>query len=209
VDASLDAAPVEEPDDLSLPTELVTLLDGETTNLLAGTSPTVRFEVPENAVSVSVVIQGKPEGTYVLGAWRDAADHDLVPAGWAQEGQLGPSLCDSCNNRVAASEATFASIAPNNPKGVFAPGTHQIHVLGFTQDGFSLSPIDGQVRITVLAKVRERLPSRGVLHLNLHFTGAGGWDAASAATDPEVQGMLDEVRAIYAQASVELGEIRY
>ncbi|PIE18184.1 MAG: hypothetical protein CSA66_05020 [Proteobacteria bacterium] len=73
------------------------------------------------------------------------------------------------------------------------------------------TPAAGEVLVSVHAKIASAavVPDQGVLDLNLHFTGAGGWSATSARTDAEFQDLLDAVDTIYSQVGISLGELHY
>ena len=83
------------------------------------------FTVPENAVSVTISINGPTEGYVTLADWTDSTGFELVEAGWTNQ---DPTLCLSCNNRIASAEGAFAAIAPNNPSSQLTPG--RPHVFG-------------------------------------------------------------------------------
>lgn len=212
---------------------VVTLLEHEPVVLAAGTSMNLVVEVPDDVVSITVSVLGESDGMYGLAQWRGPDDTVLVTPGWLDGDQQG--ICLSCDNRIALSEGDFAALAPNNPSAVVTAGTHVLSVYGVRQppsgaggcgDGLCDSagfeqftcaqdcqpvPMSGDVFVSVHAKVIDggAVPDTGVLDLNLHFTGAKGWTAATAPTDPELQGLIESVRTLYGQVGIRLGAITY
>lgn len=196
----------------ALDDSIVILVDEQQVDIVDGVSlDTITFTVPDNAVSVGVVVDGAPETSYTLGSWIDGAGDTLVPNAWRSLDGAAPAICTVCDNRVVGSEAAFGALAPNNEDGEFAPGEHTITVLAYEIAGMMGAPeyVSSSARVTVYAKVLDAVPTSGVLDVNVHLTGAGGWTAESAENDPTLQAMLDEVRTIYAQVDLEIGEIRY
>ncbi|TNF35238.1 MAG: hypothetical protein EP329_06400 [Deltaproteobacteria bacterium] len=217
---------------------VVTLIDQQTVTLTAGESAPITVTVPEGVTSVTVSVLGDNDGMYGLASWTGPDDTVLVTDGWLDGDGAMQGLCLDCPNRVALSEGDFAAIAPNNPVPTLLPGTHTFVAFGMLPKEVSqnfqgpcgddectildqfqcpkdcaATPVEGDVLVSVHAKVAptETAPVSGVLNLNLHFTGAKGWSAATAPDDEELQDILDKVRAIYAQDSVQIriGEITY
>lgn len=233
-DASVDSAVGVDAPTTAVNPNVVTLLEHEPVVLTGGSSMNVVVEVPEDVVSITVSVLGESDGMYGLAQWRGPDDVALVTPGWLDAGgQTG--ICLDCDNRIALSEGDFAALAPNNPSAVVTAGAHVFSVYGVRQppngpggcgDGrcdaagfeqFTCAqdcqpvPLSGEVFVSVHAKVVTggEIPDTGVLDLNLHFTGAKGWTAATAPTDPELQGLLDSVRTLYSQVGIRLGEISY
>ena len=191
----------------------LTLLDTEL-EVVSGSSEPIAFTVPENTVSVLVTVEGDPENQLVLGSWTSTSQM-LVPPGWGADPENQAGLCLTCANRVTPSPGVTSAIAPNGPSALLEPGAHELTVRAFRLEGgfggFGATPVDADdtVRVTISAKVREEAPSTGVLNLNLHFTGAAGWTAENAPTDPTLQDVLAKVDAIYATVGIKLGTITY
>ena len=189
---------------------VVELLPSQVATLTQSVAGPFTFTVPENAVSVTISINGPTDGYVTLADWTDSTGFELVSAGWTNQ---DPTFCLSCNNRIASAEGAFAAIAPNNPSSQLTPGDHTFSVYGFKLEGglFSqeLLPLDGTVEIRVQAKVLPEVPETGILDMNLHFTGAQGLTAETAQTDSSFQATLDTVREIYAQVGIEIGNLTY
>lgn len=207
---------VERPDAPENTAVVETVLDYVPLDLLGGVSGGISFEVPENTVSVVVLAEGEQGISFTLHSWVDASGEPLVPTGWWDENPFepsAPSLCLGCANRPSASEGVFASLAPNNEASFVTPGTHSLSVLGYAIEGRGINAEivypDTQVNLTVLAKVMPELPDTGTLDLNLYFTGAGGWTAATATQDFAFLQLLGEVQDVYDAVGLELGEITY
>ena len=185
----------------------VEVLDRRRVRVNSGRIVDYQVEIPPDTISVTVTAVGDDRTYFTLSKWIDPDGVELVTDGWVDFGQ--PSLCTSCINRVSAASGASAALAPNNQDAFITPGTHTISIYAYTQrDPFNPTiPASGEVEVTVKAKVRPELPVEGVLDLNLHFTGAGGWTAQSARTDEEFQKVLDDVDAIYSQVGLRLGRV--
>ena len=186
---------------------VVTLLEDHPVQLVYGVSLPVTVTAPADTVSLTVTVAGSKTEMVALGSWIGPSGASLVPDGWYLD--LSTPLCLGCANRIALVEAVFAGLAPNNPGVDLLPGKHTFSAYGCVLDGITTTPAYSQVALTVHAKVMEAPPESGVLDLNLHFTGAQGWTAATAKTDPAFLAILDGVADIYAQASVVLGEVTW
>lgn len=215
---------------------VVILMENETVTLSAGASAPISVVVPEGASAVTISVLGDSAGMFGLSSWTGPDDSVLVTDGWTDGGGAAQGLCLDCPNRIALSEGDFAALAPNNPAATVVAGIHTFVAFGVRPKPVSqtfqgpcgdgectildqfqcpkdcaATPIDGDVLVSVYAKVVPAAPTGGVLDLNLHFTGAKGWTAATAPDDPEFQGLLDAVRTIYGQTGVgiRLGELTY
>ena len=177
------------------PEVLQTLLDRKV-RLEQGLSGTVEFEVPADAYTLTIVVEG--DGTYTLDSWEDPDGVSLVRTGWIED--EGDWLCRSCLQRVGWSEEAFSTVAPNGPEVPITAGTHRITIAG---------DWDERVGVTVLAKVADAPHEQGVLDLNLWFTGAYGWTAAVAEQDAHLAEVLDYVDMLYGKAGLSLGDHLY
>lgn len=216
----------------------VTLIDNVEHNIVIGGSTPITFEVPADVISISISVTGDPGVTYGLGKWDAPNGVELVYDGWTSQDQGAGQMCLGCDNRIAVAAGAFATIAPNNPAATVEAGQHTITLFAFRpavvagQGGGSCGDDEctlfeqfqgcsdcnpesytGPARVWVHAKVADTagagLPATGVLDLNLHFTGAEGFTAASAPTDSEFQSYLQTMRDIYGTVGITLGEITY
>lgn len=232
------AAPADTAEPVVDEVRVITLLDHVELDLVNGRSIDMPVEVPPDVISLTVSALGTADGTYVVNKWTAPGGAVLVTPNWltsgSQEDQGG--ICMSCANRATMSEGAIALIAPNNPAVTLTPGEHTLSIFGIKQkpvvnqntgtcgDGICTfidqfqcaqdcapAPLTGKVQFSVFAKVGPggAVPDTGVLDLNLHFTGARGWTAATAPTDPDFQAVLDSLRTIYAQVGLSLGDIAY
>jgi len=179
------------------------LVDREV-SLVAGRSQAIAFEVPSDAVSITVTVAGRPEEVYAIESWRQPGG-ELVVGGWVD---AALQACLDCPNRVLSNFGAVAALAPNNPGVTLEPGEHVLEIVGFIDD-IVPEPSEADVALQIMAKVAPTLPEAGRLDMNLHFTGAAGLDASAARTDVELQAALDELQAVYAEADITLGEVRY
>ena len=190
--------------------DVVVLTDDIEIEFVSGHAGRVAFEVPEDALSVVVSIVGDAGVFYTLSEWKNGDGSVVVPSSWLSNDQAAPSLCLSCPNRIASSEASFAALLPNNESTELVAGTHNISMYAYAMSGFSALPLQsGTATLRVVAKLRPSAPEAGILDINFHFTGAAGLTAASAPDDPVFQASLDSLRELYATAGIELGTLTY
>jgi hypothetical protein len=190
--------------------DLEVVLEGMEVEIEEGASPRLAVDIPENAESVIVAVTGEPGTFYTLREWKNGDGSDVVATGWLDSDQGAPSLCLSCENRIAASEAAFAAMLPNNDVAELVPGTHNLAVYAYQQTGFTPSPLEsGTATVDVYVKVLPEEPADGVLDVNFYFTGAREWTAASAETDDEFQKVIADVDELYDQVGIDLGVITY
>lgn len=187
----------------------VRLVDSFSVAHTDGVSELLCLTLPDNILSLAITVEGTNRNTYALNSWQGPDGFVLINDGWNEQ---SASLCTDCNNRISARIGAFATLAPNNPASRVDPGRHLFSVEGrFSNNPFlPLQPADGSARVTVHAKVvGDEVPEGGTLDLNLFFSGSDGWTAESAQTDEGFQQVLEELREIYAQVDIEIGEVAY
>ncbi|MBI1948846.1 MAG: hypothetical protein HYS27_24380 [Deltaproteobacteria bacterium] len=163
-----------------------------------GVSPEVLIDVDEQVRSFTLLVSAQPEAHVIVdrvlspdGALVVDPDTPTDASRQARQlsrGFVGPLLS---MNRMVPKRGGGAFIVPNTPDVALVPGTWRARVrqgvVGVGADGtFEQAPLDRSVRLTVLVDTRAT-PSRARLEVALHFTGASGITAASAANDPLVQ----------------------
>lgn len=196
-----------------VPTSEVETMDLGEVTLAAGDSPEITFDLPAEAVSFMITVTGPDETNFVIKRMFGPNDEVLVSDDESTLTQierflLGPFAAQfKSPNRVVQDLGSAAFMFPNNPSIQVGGGTYRMVLSGLTIQGQSGLPYTGQVQVGV--QYRTVRPQGGLLHLTLHFTGAGGIDAAGAQSDPLIQGAIDEMRNIYAQANVQIGDIAY
>ncbi|RAL22229.1 hypothetical protein DL240_10270 [Lujinxingia litoralis] len=186
----------------------ITLVDSFAVEHPEGRSQELCVNVPENVLSLAITVEGHNRDTLTLGSWLGPDSFPIVRSGW----NTAEQICTDCNNRIASHIGAFAALAPNSPDSHVEPGRHIFTIdAGRAANAFSQpNPISGSARVSVHAKVvGGEVPESGTLDLNIFFSGSNGWTAASAPGDADFQQMLDEVREIYAQIDIEIGEIAY
>lgn len=197
---------------------VVTLMDAREVQLQDGVSEVVDFVVPPGTVAVTVTVEGTHWGEmYALESWTGPEGSVLVQENWPEDepNQLAAlgmptTICHTlCSNRIAASEAAFAAIAPNNPEATVVAGAHQLTVYGIHMGQTSIDLSNSNAFVTIHAKILDAEPQTGILDLNLHFTGSNGWTAQSAQQDPVFAALMDGVDEIYSQIGIEIGEVAW
>ncbi|MEM9694031.1 MAG: hypothetical protein AAGA56_15900 [Myxococcota bacterium] len=98
-------------------------------------------------------------------------------------------------------------MAPGATSLVLEAGRHTLTLQAWSTDPTAIE-IDEEARIDVIA-VQGSLRTAGTIDLNLRFTGAGGLEASTAPSDARLQNALQQVREVYDQAGVSLGDVRY
>lgn len=181
-------------------------VDAREVAIVGGRSAALTFEVPPDALAVSIVVVGVAPTLYALDSWTTPAA-TLVDAGWLDtDPGAFLQLCAGCANRIWAIPGVFSAVAPNAPDVLLAPGTHTVTLL-------SDPPTSETVRVWVHFKrpvaSGASLPAAGTLDLDLYFTGAQGLSAATAPSDPAFQARLAAVAAIYAEVGLVFGRVAY
>jgi hypothetical protein len=192
--------------------EVVTLFEAHDVLLEGGLTPPLGFEVPQQAVSVTVTVEGPAGYQLGLASW-EAPGHVLVQEGWQSESwENSFGLCMTCANRFALADSVFATLAPNNPATAVPKGANTLVVMAQIPPadwGDVPTPGTGSVRVTVRAKLGGVPAQTGVIDLNLHFTGAKDWTAAGAAQNQELAALLAKVAELYAQVGIGIGLVTY
>lgn len=221
VDGDLDADSDGDVGDGDIDNDADTVTDGSTggtveneqlvtdveVQLVDGFSTPVGFELPHNALSVTITISGLNDETYAVTDWQQPDGSVLVDADWLE--RTGVAACFDCSNRALSNFGTIAAVSPSAPEVELIPGEHSFVVRGIGEDFMDIVPSQAAVRVNVVAKVGDAIPSAGVLDLNLHFTGAEGLTAETAQTDTAFQSALSELISIYGEVGVELGQVGY
>ncbi len=181
-----------------------------------GVTPTVEFEIPDDAISFHLTGVTDSGIFITIGSLVGPdADKPLVAPGWFS-GFQGPQMCLGCRVRVASAEAAQGVLVPNSPDVVLTPGRHTASFFTFEQSAGSfggaptVTPKARSVQVTlVIVRSPFGHPKSSDVDLNLFFTGANGLTAASAPTDSRMQDALAEFENAYAKIGVGLGEVRY
>jgi hypothetical protein len=195
--------------------EVVLPIDYQFVEIDDGVSDVLLFDVPDDAISVMIIIEGEPGKTYGLASWEDGLAEELVYDGWESNPAepSAPTTCLRCSNPMSMGDGAFAALAPNNDVVEMANGEHRIRLLAYqvvsTAQGARAEPASSVVRLSVYAKLADEPPSIGVVDLNLFFSGAGGWTAENAPSDEQFGEMMDEFERVYGQAGISVGEQRY
>ena len=181
---------------------LETLIDLPSFALTFGVG-NLEFEVPDDVLSLAVIVYGEPTGWYGIDAWRNGDDTFLVTADWPNiEGN--ERGCLTCENFTSQAGGVSTTIAPNRPSAVLAPGIHRISIVGW-ENGLSAE----SVSIRVVAKRGKNMPNTGTLDLNFYLTGAQGWTSETVQTDSYFASCIAHVNALYNRIGIEVGEINF
>ena len=174
-----------------------------------GVSPDITFDVPDDAVAFTIFGLGERPTDYFVVEHLENAEGEAfvtedpgVPAGpFDQFLSPWPGQFRS-PNRAAPSEAMATLLFPNNPELAVTPGQWTLRVASL--DPNSGRPGAGEVLVSVRVKRAAQPPQRGVLKLNLYFTGARGWTADTALQDPDFNAALDRMREFYEPIGVDV-----
>ncbi len=198
--------------------EYVEVFD-EQVNLVNNYSDPIEVEIPDEAYAIAISItEGDGALNYMVTDWSAPDGFEMVPAGW--ENNDGEVCYPGCNLRVMQSAGANGVIAPNNPDAEpgIQPGTHEFTVHsasagqfggGWLQDSANQASTD-TVRVSVYVETAgDAVPEAGTMDLNLFFTGSEGWTADTAADDPDVQAVIEQMDGIFDQVNVDIGEVAY
>jgi len=195
---------------------LETLKLGTVTTDNTGRSEFLSITVPEDAVSFSINVVGSPGVFFAVDALRDPNDKQIVFEDWYSSPLNGkqPSVCVICMNRIASGERAHSILVPNTPAVELVPGVYSFRIYAFMQGGSvfqpEFSPAVGQAEVSAVIKRSPTGPPKfGVINMNLHFTGAGGFNASNAPTNSRLKSALKTFATIYASAGIGIGKLTY
>lgn len=180
-----------------------------------GRSEPVAVELPDDVSSLTLVVRGEDDFYfYVVGHLEGPDGRLLVAEGpphveptardRASSVFAGPFI--SPNRSVSNALGVASMLAPNNPGVTVGPGVWHFRVLAADANR---RPVTSRAQLTALIKRGPAPQVTGSLDLHLHFTGAHGWSAASAAGDADLQRAIARMRGFYGRVGVALGEITY
>jgi len=180
--------------------------------LPAGRSELIEVELPEDVLSLSIIAQGEPRVTYVIEHLEGPDGRLLVseaPQGVSLDGAAsqyarfpGPFL--SPNRSVSPNGGLAGLLAPNNPGVRITPGTWRFGVGAMG----TIARLNSAVDVDIWIK-RGPPPTRSRLDLHFYFTGAHGWTAATAPTDPDFMQAVERMAGFYREIGIELGSFTY
>jgi len=178
-----------------------------------GSTPPVTFTVPPQATSVLITVRGAPAFEYTLSGLSGPSGAIIVPKNWLDLSSQ-PWLClpPLCINRIAAEPAIAAFLVPNTPSTQLAAGLHTLrayafdHPAGAHQRSPKSVPLEVAVNLVAKPAIWKQ---NGRIDVNFCLTGYAGITAAYAPQHPRIVTALADFKAIYAQARIELGEVRF
>lgn len=169
----------------------------------SGESPQLKVDLPPGTTSVLVMIESELD--YAFFTLKTVVTP--MPLGQIIVKGAGDATCIPCANRVSAAQKVAAFLLPNDPQIQVAGGEWLMRIRSTgilkTAAGISYPPQPGVCDVTIVART-EPVPDTGRLVVHVHLTGAGGLDAAAAATDERLQGALADAAAILAGAGITL-----
>lgn len=180
----------------------------------SGVSEDITFEVPDDAIAFTIFGIGSESADYYV------VEHLENPEGEAfvsENPGTPPGPFDQflspwpgqfrSPNRAAPSESMATLLFPNNPELPISAGTWTLRVAGL--DPNSGQPSQGEVLVTVRVKRAPKAPARGLLKLNLYFTGARGWTADTALEDDDFVAALDRMSAFYEAVGIDVVPVSF
>lgn len=198
-----DSGVVDPPGELTLP-PIQTGANGE--------SAPVSFDLPAGVVSFMLTVEGPQDVTMIVkrltGPSGVLVTDDESNVSQIERFLLGPFAAQfKSPNRVVQDIGIAAALFPNNPGVSVSSGSYQLVMSAIRIQGQNGNPYQGTLTGKVLYRT-EALAS-GHLDVHLYFSGAGNVTAATAPSDPLVQGALQKVSSVYAQANITLGAVTY
>lgn len=152
----------------------------------------LRLRVPEGADSVALVVEGS-------GANIVAAASLLSPTGKL----VWDFFEDIAVNMTSPDDDPYTLLLPSNTAVTLEPGDWYLNLITDAPQGKEVS-----VR-AVYKQSDEEGEALGELDLNLFFVGVKSINAQTAPEDPNFQGVLANVEAIFAGAGLRFGSIEY
>ena len=164
-----------------------------------GLSEVLTVAIPDDVLSVLVVLEGAPSATYAVTHLVDSEGTVLIADDWLATA-TGP-VCLACANRIAASRQTHAALIPNAPNVVPVGGDWHFQFLSFSDsDG---TPLDQGAQVAVVVKRGSGLPTSGTLQLQwlvpADLEGVGPDNRAEMLTP-----ITSQLAEVFAQAGVSL-----
>lgn len=173
-----------------------------------GRSAAVDVAVPDHAVSLLVTVAGTAGVFYAVDELTSPGGQSLVPAGWLEDATT--AACLVCPNRVGLDRSVASALVPSSPVAALVPGVWRLAVRASDGALPPGPPADtGAPEVRAFVKLAAEPPRSGVLRLSLHFTGAAGLSAATAAGDPALQGWLAAATSAFSQVGVGLDVLKH
>jgi hypothetical protein len=173
--------------------EVLRELDLGSATFTENRSERLSFDVPQDATSFMVLIDGAPGVFYRVATLES-------PEGIPHIDVEDPSR--SLNrSRWSTIAGGVAHLLPNSDDAAVTaqPGTWTMEIESWQGDG-TFPPHDAQVRVLT----KSDTSASGRLRLYLHYSGAQGITSATASSQAEIQESLEIVRSIYATADIEI-----
>jgi len=164
---------------------------------VTGLSPILPLLVPDDALSMLVLLEGNSDAFYALARLVDPNGTELIPEGWASTAN-GP-VCLACANRIAASRQTHAVLIPNAPTVEMIGGQWSFQFMAFSDPDFT--PVEAGASVSVVVKRGEWLPDTGALQLQVLIP------TALEHLPPDVRGdslatVTSQVGSVFAQVGI-------
>jgi hypothetical protein len=154
-------------------------------------SESIELEIPEGALSFAVLAEGSGEDLMVIGEMTDP------------NGTLLYDFQDPFGSKVRffPDADLITQMVPTSPRTAPVAGTYTFKLIkdGGTKD----------IDVDALIKVADGEPEGGRLDINFFFVKPGDVSGGSAANDADFQRAVNEMKTIYGQRGVEIGEIFY
>lgn len=164
-----------------------------------GLGTPVAFQVPDDTVSVTVMLVGHGGSVYALDSLGPLEGDPLVTPGWSTRSSSG--ICTTCPARTTGNEEVSALTVPNAPGVTITPGPWSARWLGVAWDGWSPAG-----KGTARAIFKTKATPKGLLDVHLHVTGAGDLRAADALGDT-FSGLVQILGTKLASGGVTLGTV--
>lgn len=198
-------SPAEEPAAPGSESALTDTLDIGTISMKSGISDSFTVDVPPDARSLTLVVEGWDGVYYSADSVRGPSGEWLSEPGWI--GRNDSTVCWDCPLRLTISEALYALQIPNSPTLDFQPGPYTFRL-------FAIDSATGQfdtreVNVSAVLKLAGPNSDEGTLDVHFHFTGAGGLHASTAMDNPVFATAVKEMHDKLWQASILAGSTTY
>ncbi|HIA02275.1 MAG TPA: hypothetical protein EYN06_06435 [Myxococcales bacterium] len=174
-----------------------------------GLTEDLKFTLPEDTFSFTVLLDGPPSGVYMR------LSKLLTPLGYQLVKNQGDVLCITCPNRVYANHDLVTTLVPNSPEVTYkSKGKYTMKLRAFKmfklEKGYYISPWHNST-ITARILLKQGVPNAdsGTIDLNLWFMGVDEVTAENAAENPRIVQMLVELNSIYETVGISVGKVNY
>lgn len=151
----------------------------------------VTVEIPSGALGFSILGEGAGADLMIIGRMVDPNGRTIYDF----QDPFGSEV------RFFPSSGEITQMVPSSPRSAPIPGTYTFNLI---KEGGTRN-----ISLRAIVKVADGEPQSGALDVNFFFANLSGLDGSGAGNDADFQAAVTELRTLYAQRGIELGDVRY